>query len=119
MSRPFAEAQYFCTHPDFELHVWARARHGRLVRGFGRLGQKSLTLWNEGVLTREERDLGFQFLQGRSPGLEPTPSAAAALPDAKSVLQLASLWSIDPTTLDGFFKEPGKGLLGRPPWAKT
>jgi hypothetical protein len=59
LSRQFGDAQYFCTHRDFELHVWARARQGRLVRGFGWLGERRLTLWDEGGLTNEERDLGL------------------------------------------------------------
>src|SRR5262249_43907132 len=61
LSRQFGDAQYFCTHRDVELHVWARARKGRLVRGYGWLGQKSLTLWEEGAPTREEQDIGFDL----------------------------------------------------------
>jgi hypothetical protein len=37
-------------------------------------------------------------------------------PDEGGVMQLASLWSIDPTTLDEQFKEPEKGLLGKVAW---
>jgi hypothetical protein len=34
------------------------------------------------------------------------------------VLQLACLWSIDPTTLDVNYQEPASGLLGRlPGWS--
>src|SRR5947199_331590 len=40
LSGQFGEAQYFCTHRDVELHVWARATQGRLVRGYGWLGEK-------------------------------------------------------------------------------
>src|SRR5579864_6524085 len=66
LSRQFGDAQYFCTHRDVELHVWARARQGRLVRGYGWLGQKSLTLWDEGAATKQERALGFDFSGCRS-----------------------------------------------------
>ena len=34
-------------------------------------------------------------------------------------MQLALLWSIDPTTLDEAYKEPAMGLLGRVPWARA
>ncbi len=34
-------------------------------------------------------------------------------------MQLASLWSIDPTILDEQFKEPEMGLLGRVTWARA
>jgi hypothetical protein len=116
LSRQFGEAQYFCTHRDFELHIWARARKGRLVRGYGWLGQKGLTLWDEGPPTPEERDLGFRFTGRRSTGIQQAPNRDAAHPDEESVMQLASLWSIDPTTLDEEFKEPLTGLLGDGAW---
>jgi hypothetical protein len=116
LSRQFGDAQYFCTHRDVDLHVWARARKGRLVRGYGWLGQKGLTLWDEGGQTKEERDFGFRSFDRQSAVVErgqvmnvPTD---VMRPDEGGVMQLASLWSIDPTTLDEQFKEPEKGLLG-------
>jgi hypothetical protein len=137
LSLRFGEAQYFCTHRDFELHVWARARQGLLVRGYGWLGRNELTLWDEGKRTQEERDLGFRFLDRQSPAaMRPqdtnvtteirrvddrilTDAAAgqaentgATVPDEAGLMELASLWSIDPTTLDEHFKEPEMGLLG-------
>jgi hypothetical protein len=123
LSGQFGDAQYFCTHQDAELHGWARAIEGRLVRGFAWLGQKRLTLWDEGGHTREERDLGFRLPPAeRAPDIatgirRPTdrisvPAAETAVPDEASVLQLASLWSINPTTLDAQFMEPMTGLLG-------
>jgi len=108
LSRQFGEAQYFCTHRAVELHLWARARQGRLVRAFGWLGEKGLTLWHEGPPTRAERDLGFGFLDGQ-------PATGTPAPDETGVMQIAALWSVDPTTLDEHFKEPQPGLLGR--WA--
>jgi hypothetical protein len=48
LSREFGDAQYFCTHQDLGLHVWARARQGRLVRGYGWLGERNPILWDEG-----------------------------------------------------------------------
>lgn len=143
LSRQFGEAQYFCTHRDFELHVWARARKGRLVRGYGWLGQKGLTLWDEGGPTKEERDLGFSPPRGRAPGVEPAPNTDittaivrpddriavtaagqvqdrnAAPPDEDGVMQLASLWSIDPTSLGRQFKEPVTGLVGDVAWVES
>ena len=112
LSRQFGDAQYFCTHGEVELHIWARARKGRLVRGYGWLGQKSLTLWDEGAETKEERDLGFQFFDGGAITTEPGLHRSVSRPDEDCVMQLAYLWSIDPTTLDQHFKEPVMGLLG-------
>jgi hypothetical protein len=112
LSRQFGDAQYFCTHWDVGLHIWARARKGRLVRGYGWLGQKSLTLWDEGAQTKEERDLGFRFRDGGSITTEPGRSQSVSHPDEDCVAQLACLWSIDPTSLGQQFKEPVMGLLG-------
>lgn len=116
LSRQFGDAQYFCTHRDVELHVWARAQKGRLVRGYGWLGDKGLTLWDEGAQTKEERDLGFHFVTVRPPEVESGGKRASEdllFPNEGCVMQLASYWSIDPTTLDEQFKEPVMGLLGR------
>ncbi len=123
LSQQFGEAQYFGTHRDVGLQLWARARHGRLVRGRGWLGQRALVLWDEGALTPEERDLGLS--SDRPPVIEPARETgitsqplhrpADAGPDEAAVMQLASLWSIDPTALDDDFWEPATGLLGKPP----
>lgn len=121
LSDRFGEAHYFSNHAGVGLSVWARAREGRFVRGFGWLAARNECLWDEGSATEEEEAIGFRFQAGRpsvdlGEGGEPIP-----LPD-DSVLQLASVWSIDPSTLDDEFKEPGSGLLGsvtpsaRPPW---
>jgi hypothetical protein len=115
LSHEFGDAQYFCTHRDVELHIWARARKGRLMRGYGWLGKNGRILWDEGAPTRDERDLGFRF--GVRPSSEAVhtgavASANLAAPDEGCVMQLASLWSIDPTSLDEHFKEPVLGLLG-------
>jgi hypothetical protein len=111
LSRQFGNVQYFCTHRVVELHVWARVRQGRLIRGYGWLGEKGLTLWDEGAPTSEERNLGFQFLDGRS--------ATGASPDETGVMQIANLWSIDPTSLDEEFMGGEMGLLGDVAWAES
>jgi hypothetical protein len=62
--------------------------------------------------TPEERELW----PGREPGQD--QQLDEGLPGEEGVLQLASYWSIDPTTLDEHFKEPVMGLLGAAAWAK-
>jgi hypothetical protein len=109
LSRSFREAQYFCTHRDVELHVWARAQKGRLLRGYGRLGRQCQTLWNEGPQSKEERALGFRFTDAAA---EKGPGEGTTTPDEGCVTQLASLWSVDPTALDEHFQEPVMGILG-------
>jgi hypothetical protein len=112
LTRRFHEVQYFCTHRRVELYAWARVQKGRPLRGYGWLGRHSLALWNEGTPSQEERDLGFRFAE-RTPAPRDTDNAETPeIPDESCVLQLASLWSVDPTTLDEHFQEPAPGLVG-------
>ncbi len=112
LSRQYGDAQYFCTNQALGLHIWARARKGRLVRGYGWFGQKSRTLWDEGTMTKEERDLGFAFADQHGIKTEQPDEKSSASPEESCVMELAYLWSIDPSTLDGQFKEPVMGLVG-------
>jgi hypothetical protein len=115
LSEQFGDAQFFCTMRDIELHGWACARKGRLVRGYGWLGEKKQTLWNEGLPTREERDLGFAFVNPQSALGSAWADDVPTVPDENCVTQLAFLWSVDPTILNEEFKEPVKGVLGTVP----
>jgi hypothetical protein len=119
LSRQFGEAQYFCTHGEFELHVWARGQRGHLVRGYGWLGEQALTLWDEGTPTKEELELGFRIDGEQPPPVGQAQNEGDKAPDEAGVMQLACLWSIDPTSLDEQFKEPATGLLGTVAWATS
>lgn len=103
LSRQYRESQFFCTHSDAGLHGWARASRGRLLRGYMWSAREGRPYWEEGPPTREERTLWPEF--------------AGAAKDEQSVLQIASYWSIDPTTLDEHYKEPVLGILGSGAWA--
>ncbi len=107
LSRHFPDAQYFCTHQGMELHGWARAQSGHLLRGYGWLGQRSR--WNEGPETAQERSLKFRFTADSS---EPDRGAGPNAPNEICVFRLASLWSIDPKTLEEQSAAPARGLLG-------
>ena len=110
LSRHFQEAQYFCTHRPTELHAWAHARNGHLVRGYGWRGQRSR--WNEGPETAQERSLRFRFTADPS---EPDRGAGPNAPNEVCVFWLASLWSINPKTLEDQSAAPAMGLLGEIP----
>jgi hypothetical protein len=115
LSRHFRDAQYFCTQQESELHTWARAQKGRLLRGYGWLGREHRTLWNEGPQSKEERALGFRFTDGPTTPPVVTRAEDPTTADESCVLQLAALWSVDPTTLDKHFAEPAAGILGDVP----
>jgi hypothetical protein len=119
LSARFGEAQYFCTHSDIDLHLWAKARNARTLRGFGWLGQKRLTLWDEGKQTKAERDLGIRLSDDRFSAAPQAADTDAAVPSEETVMRLASFWSIDPTSLDEQMMEPVTGLLGTAAWADT
>ena len=112
LSRQFRDAQYFCTHKTMALHVWARAQKGRCLRGYGWLGQQNRVLWDEGTQTKEERRLGLRRLDSSTAPAKDASSDDLTTADESCVLQLASLWSVDPSTLDEHFQEPVLGLLG-------
>jgi len=102
LSQQFGDAQYFCTHQEIGLYLWARAQDGQLIRAFGLRGEKDLPWWEEGSPTAEERDLidevdGKQFLS------------------ELSVCELASIWSVDPTAMNEQLQLPDLGILGRLP----
>ncbi len=108
----FADAQYFCNHRGVEIYVWARARRGRLVRGYGWLGARGRTLWEEGPTTKEEGALGLRADGGQPPRVDQGDGEDLAPVSEDWLFQLACYWSIDPTTLGREFHEPVSGLLG-------
>jgi hypothetical protein len=111
--RHFPDVQYFCNHPDVRLYAWARATEGRLVRGYGWLGAQSRILWEEGTPTPHEDGLGFRFAAGQPPRVDPNDGGDPTPFSEDGLFQLASCWSVDPTTLDCEFLEPMPGLLGK------
>ncbi|OWK38032.1 hypothetical protein [Fimbriiglobus ruber] len=116
LSRRFGEAQYFCTHQSAGLHVWAKARGGQLVRGYGWLDNQDRARWDEGPPTKQERYVGLRFADGKAPTIEGGGDGQPTALDESCVSQLACLWSIDPTALSEEFKEPVMGLSGQITW---
>jgi hypothetical protein len=110
----FAETQYFCTYPLIDFSAWAKVVDGKLVRAFA-IGEEGL-VWNRGRLTKEERGLGLRLFELH--GVRGRRSDANALtlnPTEEDVMQLAGMWSIDPTQLENSSEEAGVGMLCSPP----
>jgi hypothetical protein len=115
LSARFDEAQYFCSHRVVEMHVWARAIGGAVIRAYGYVGESGKTLWDEGKQSEEEARLGFRFFDERladAKNPEYWERKDLSYPNEESVMRLADIWSIDPTVLEEKFHEPGLGLLG-------
>ncbi|WP_139992458.1 hypothetical protein [Paenibacillus paridis] len=103
LSVVFEEAYYFGTHRVVSYHAWARARHGRLTRAYGYLGERGETLFNHGELTAEETKHDLYFTEQEDD--------MQMLPDEEHVLLIAREWSLDPLEL-GKVQKVGVGLVG-------
>jgi hypothetical protein len=87
------EIQFFSTYRVVERHRWERAVDGVLVRAFEYSGESGeVTLW-WGDPDAYERDLGL-------PETEPDDGFGLLIGES-DVMRLASVWSVDPTSLDG------------------
>lgn len=122
-SSKLGEVQYFSTHRVVDLHVWAKARDGIILRACAYSGAS--VLMNIGEMTEEERLLGFHFRQPAGAitqkpvqddqGLEDLwNDDTADFPDEQDVMSVAGMWSIDPTRLESYSSQ-GTGILGEAP----
>ncbi len=111
----FKQVQYFFTYPPIDLYAWARVRDGRLIRAFGVTDEG--IVWNKGRTGKEERSLGLKLFELRGvQGREGDAGGEMILyPTEEHVLQLARLWSLDPTTFDTVQTEPGLGFIAIAP----
>ncbi len=138
----FDEVQFFGSHRVSDYCAWARAVNGEPVRIFAYGGE---VLMNLGDQTPEEAKLGLPDLSGFSlsdaedkiftvaeeldaeqerlaaSGLsqdeayERAYGGRHAFPTEEDVVELAALWSIDPTHLSEGDHAPGLGLAARLP----
>ena len=110
LSRELGEVQFFSVNRAVGHHAWARFEKGRVLRGYAWAGE---TLWNQGIKTWGERKLGlkcFAYFEG-----EPRAHFAQFEPvraNAEKVLSLASLWSVDPTSVDDSMLTDAFGITG-------
>jgi hypothetical protein len=118
LSTLYGEACYFGTHRIVEFHAWILARNGQVIRKYAYLGEKGITLWDEGKQTEEEKALGFRFFADKPPpgqGDEYYARKDLRHPKEEDVTRLAGRWSIDPTTIDQLEAEKSVGIVGRVP----
>lgn len=86
------EVQFFATYRVSELHRWARAVDGVLVRAFGFVGETGeVTEWR-GDPDDVERAIGLP------PALDDDGDVLVSEDD---VMRVAGAWSVNPTSLDG------------------
>src|SRR5690606_19819619 len=101
------------TDEERDVHGWAIAERGALVRGYAYSEEQGHTFWH-GELTPAERELGC-FLDDLR---DQSDDEIKWWPDRVTVLALAKAWSLDPSKLgDGVVSRdgsaPSTGWLGR------
>ncbi|HHY86280.1 MAG TPA: hypothetical protein GYA07_12235 [Verrucomicrobia bacterium] len=113
ISRKLGHVQYFHAHRILGHHGWARVENGRVLRGYAWAGR---TLWNQGVKSRPELELGFRCFQyfdsEDGPDFENPDSLTG---NVEKIPLLAARWSIDPTSIDERTLEHACGVAGEPP----
>lgn len=114
LMKRFDDVQFFGSQRVVGFATWARARGGEPVRVFGYADGEVLA--NDGAQTAEEAALGLMNLGGLSP-LDAVDKIfdAEAFPDEGEVVELAGLWSIDPSLLSDRDHPPGAGFAVRVP----
>lgn len=108
-SRKLGQVQLFSAGEVFQEHAWVWMDTGRVVRAYAWSGR---TLWNQGELTRAEKELCLRCL-----GYGQFPAGPPFVYDGGSTIKvhrLAARWSLDPDEIDEQFIESARGLVGEP-----
>lgn len=113
LSCKLGHVQFFTANRVLGHHAWARFEAGRVVRAYAWAGK---TLWNQGIKSRAELELGFKCFRY----LEMPERAAYGQPDViamntEKVPLLAARWSLDPATIDERLFEHAHGVAGELP----
>ncbi len=98
LSRKLGHVQFFAANRVLGHHAWAVVEAGRVVRAYAWAGQ---TLWNQGVKTRAELELGlkcFRYFEG--PERIAFGQTDVIAMNTEKVPLLAARWSLDPAAID-------------------
>ena len=110
----FDELQYFGTHHVVEYNVWAKFLNGKVIRGYCFIGESNEIKWNEGEITTEEKNLGFDKFPANSDTLSADDFDYENLPNEEDVLNIAKAWGVDTTFSSGLY-EKGVGFICETP----
>jgi len=112
LSRKLGHVQFFAANRVLGHHAWAMAEAGRVVRAYAWAGQ---TLWNQGVKTRAELELGlkcFGYFEG--PGRAVFGQADVIAMNTEKVPLLAARWSLDPAAINERLLVRTRGIAEAP-----
>ncbi|MFK7738903.1 MAG: hypothetical protein AB8H80_01170 [Planctomycetota bacterium] len=109
LSEEFEVACWFTSHTERDVHGWALAERGSLVRGYGYSEEHGHIYWY-GDVTEVERELGCFVDDPR----DRSDDDVKWWPDARIVQAIASAWSLDPGALEqSRTKAEATGWVGR------
>ncbi|MEW6305654.1 MAG: hypothetical protein AB1705_19415 [Verrucomicrobiota bacterium] len=112
LSRKLGHVQFFSSNRVLYHHAWIRADSGRVLRAYAWAGE---VLWNQGMMTPAEIDLGMRCHQyGEHAGGSRLPGSSAGQANAEKVPQLAARWSLDPMAIDERLFRRSQGIAGEP-----
>jgi len=111
VTRKLGQVQFFSYNRVVNYHAWVQADQGKIVRAYAWAGR---TLWNQGMLTRAEVDLGLTcFEYAESPRRHSFGQTDPLGSNTDRVPLLASRWSIDPAAIDARALKQSHGITGR------
>jgi len=95
LSRKLGNVQFYSANRALGHHAWALLEGGEVYRAYAWAGE---TLWNEGLVTAAERDLGTVCYEygGETNAFACREMLAA---NTEKVNQLAGRWSLDPAAM--------------------
>jgi hypothetical protein len=112
LSRKLGAVQFFQADSILHHHAWAQLEAGRVVRAYAWAGA---TLWNQGIKTSAEIELGLKCLaygaEFDSNFFCGTDWPAA---NVEKVPLIAGRWSLDPATVGGRILAQVHGIAGKP-----
>lgn len=107
LSRKVGHVQFFSANRVVNHHAWALIDKGRVFRGYA-WGEQAL--WNQGPATAAEKDLKLCcFEYGENSTFDQKEMLAM---NTERVPQLASRWSIDPSSIDERQFKSSYGIAG-------
>lgn len=112
LSRKLGHVQFFQADSILHHHAWAQLDAGRVVRAYA---WADTTLWNQGIKTAPEIELGLKCLAyGAEFDSNFFGGTDWPATNVEKVPLLAARWSLDPATVGGRILAQVHGIAGKP-----
>jgi hypothetical protein len=111
LSTALGHVQLFSASAILDDHAWARVESGRVIRGYA--WARGQTLWNQGEVTADERQLGLRcFGYGECTDPQDWRLRERVTENLVKVPLLAARWSLDPAELESVPSTRASGVAG-------